>query len=69
MPSTGVQRETVGHRPDELQQGAYADTGQALGPIIIGVLLAKIGYLPAFSLLSVFLLAWTGMFVQTGRRA
>ena len=49
--------------------GTIADTGQALGPIIIGLLLAKIGYLPAFSLLSGFLLAWTGLFVWTGRRA
>jgi len=49
--------------------GTIADTGQALGPIIIGVLLAKIGYLAAFSLLSGFLLAWTGLFLRTGRRA
>ena len=49
--------------------GTIADTGQALGPIIIGVLLVKIGYLPAFSLLAAFLLAWTGMFVRRRRRA
>ena len=49
--------------------GTIADTGQALGPIIIGVLLTRIGYLPAFSLLAGFLLVWTIMFVRTGRRA
>ena len=49
--------------------GTIADTGQALGPIIIGVLLTRIGYLPAFSLLAGFLLVWTIMFVKTGRRA
>jgi MFS family permease len=49
--------------------GTIADTGQALGPIIIGVLLTKIGYLSAFSLLAGLLLAWTGIFVRTGKRA
>jgi len=44
--------------------GTIADTGQALGPIIIGLLLVKIGYLAAFSLLAGFLLVWTGMFVK-----
>lgn len=45
--------------------GTIADTGQALGPIIIGALLAKIGYLPAFAGLSTFLVLWTGMFLRT----
>ena len=49
--------------------GTIADTGQALGPIIIGLLLTRIGYLPAFSLLSGFLLAWTALFVRTQRTA
>ncbi|MEA3238738.1 MAG: MFS transporter, partial [Candidatus Bipolaricaulota bacterium] len=47
--------------------GTIADTGQALGPIIIGLLLTRIGYLPAFSLLAGFLLAWTALFVRTQR--
>jgi len=49
--------------------GTIADTGQALGPIIIGLLLVKIGYLPAFALLAGFLLAWTALFVRTQRTA
>jgi len=44
--------------------GTVADTGQALGPIVVGALLAWVGYLPAFSLLSGFLLLWTGMFLR-----
>jgi hypothetical protein len=44
--------------------GTIADTGQAAGPIIVGALLAWIGYLPAFSLLSGFLILWTGMFLR-----
>jgi DHA1 family multidrug resistance protein-like MFS transporter len=42
--------------------GTIADTGQALGPIIVGGLLGAIGYLWAFALLSGFLLLWTALF-------
>lgn len=45
--------------------GTIADAGQALGPIIIGLLLVRIGYLAAFSVLAGFLLTWTGLFVRT----
>ncbi len=45
--------------------GTIADTGQALGPVIIGLLLVRIGYLAAFSMLAAFLLAWTGLFIRT----
>ncbi len=45
--------------------GTIADTGQALGPIVIGALLTKVGYLPAFAGLSAFLVLWTAVFVRT----
>ena len=48
--------------------GTIADTGQALGPIVIGGLLGLIGYLASFSLLSVFLLLWTVLFAFTVAR-
>ncbi|MFQ6033442.1 MAG: MFS transporter [Candidatus Bipolaricaulia bacterium] len=47
--------------------GTIADTGQALGPIIIGLLLGWIGYLASFSLLGGFLLIWTALFVIRAR--
>jgi DHA1 family multidrug resistance protein-like MFS transporter len=42
--------------------GTIADAGQALGPIVIGLLLAWVGYLASFSLLGGFLLIWTALF-------
>jgi len=48
--------------------GTIADTGQALGPIIIGLLLGWIGYLASFSLLSGFLILWTALFILRGAR-
>jgi len=47
--------------------GTIADTGQALGPILIGLLLGWIGYLASFSLLGGFLLIWTALFVIRAR--
>lgn len=47
--------------------GTIADTGQALGPIIIGVLLGLIGYLASFSLLGGLLLGWTALFAIKAR--
>jgi DHA1 family multidrug resistance protein-like MFS transporter len=42
--------------------GTIADTGQALGPIIVGGLLGALGYLWTFVILSGFLLLWTFFF-------
>jgi MFS family permease len=39
--------------------GTIADTGQALGPIIIGVLLTYISYFSSFMIISVFIILWT----------
>lgn len=39
--------------------GTIADTGQALGPIIIGVLLTYISYFSSFMVISVFIILWT----------
>jgi MFS family permease len=47
--------------------GTIADTGQALGPIIIGVLLGLIGYLASFSLLGGVLIIWTLLFALKAR--
>jgi len=47
--------------------GTIADTGQALGPIIVGVLLGLIGYLASFSLLGGLLLGWTALFAIKAR--
>jgi len=39
--------------------GTIADTGQALGPIIIGVLLTYISYFSSFLIISLFIILWT----------
>jgi len=39
--------------------GTIADTGQALGPIIIGILLAYISYFGSFMIISLFIILWT----------
>ncbi len=44
--------------------GTIADTGQALGPILVGLLILPLGYLGAFALLAAALLLWTGLFLR-----
>ncbi|MFQ6087817.1 MAG: MFS transporter [Candidatus Methanofastidiosia archaeon] len=39
--------------------GTIADTGQALGPIIIGILLTYISYFSSFVIISLFIVLWT----------
>ncbi|MFQ6048569.1 MAG: MFS transporter [Phycisphaerae bacterium] len=49
--------------------GTLADTGQAIGPIVAGLLLASIGYVTAFAAVSVLLVLWTVLFVLLVRPA
>lgn len=39
--------------------GTIADTGQALGPIIIGILLTHTSYFSSFMIISLFIILWT----------
>lgn len=39
--------------------GTVADTGQALGPIIIGILLTYTSYFSGFMIISLFIILWT----------
>ncbi len=43
--------------------GTIADIGQALGPILTGLLLTKLSYFASFSLLAVLLIVWTVLFL------
>jgi len=43
--------------------GTIADTGQALGPIVLGLLLTRLSYLVSFSLLAALLVVWTVLFL------
>ncbi len=42
--------------------GTIADTGQALGPIIIGILLTRTGYFSSFMMVSFFIILWTFLY-------
>ncbi|MCK4731929.1 MAG: MFS transporter [Methanophagales archaeon] len=43
--------------------GTIADTGQALGPIIIGILLTYTSYFSSFMIISLFIILWTILYV------
>ena len=43
--------------------GTIADTGQALGPVIIGILLTYISYFSSFMMISLFIILWTISYV------
>jgi MFS family permease len=48
--------------------GTIMDIGHASGPILAGLLIAAFGYLVAFSLISLILLAGTVIFIKTVRQ-
>lgn len=43
--------------------GTIADTGQAFGPIIIGILLTYISYFTSFMVISLFIILWTILYI------
>ncbi len=43
--------------------GTIADTGQALGPIIVGILLTWMGYFTSFMIVSLFIILWTILYI------
>lgn len=43
--------------------GTIADTGQALGPIIIGILLTYASYFISFMIISLFIILWTILYI------
>jgi MFS family permease len=43
--------------------GTIADTGQALGPIMTGVLLTYLNYFSSFTIISLFIILWTILYV------
>jgi len=43
--------------------GTIADTGQAVGPIIVGALLGYLSYSSSFAIVSVVILLWTAAYI------
>ena len=48
--------------------GTIADIGQALGPILAGLLLIRLSYVTSFSLLAVLLIVWMVLFLLCARQ-